>query len=159
MIRGIFGTIVGLLVAFVVIAVTDAINHRLYPPPEAIRTAAMKQDFVALRAAVKEWLPNAPLLTQILVPTGWIVGTFLGAITAAGIARARPLVPVLIVGGLVWLATMANLRMLPHPAWMAACGLIGIPLAALTAFGLTPRRAALAGPQPYDMRKKNMACK
>ena len=58
MLRIILGTIAGVVVAFVVIFAIDAVNHALYPPPEAVRVAAEKFDFEAIQKAVREWLPQ-----------------------------------------------------------------------------------------------------
>jgi len=158
MIRGILSTLVGLFVAFAVIAAMDWINHKLYPPSAAIAAAAAQQDFSALRVAVKDWLTTAPQMALILIPIGWVAGAFWGALVAAWISRPRSLPPALVVGALVVLATIANLLMIPHPAWIAVAGLAGIPLASVTAWSLLPRSQIPSGPQPYDMRKKNMAC-
>jgi hypothetical protein len=157
MIRGIVGTILGLLVAVAVIIGMELLGHALYPPPAEIRAAMEKRDYAAMKAAVAEYLPRAPLMALILVPVGWVAGAFWGALAATGISRGRSIVPALIVGGLVLAGTVMNLLMIPHPGWMFAAGLVGVPLAALAAWWLWPK-ASTSGPQPYDMREKNVAC-
>ena len=148
MLRSILATIAGLLVAAATVGAIHAINHRLYPPSEAIRAAAEKQDFQALRPAVEEWLRTAPQMALILVPVGWVAGAFWGALVATLIARIRWPIPALVIAGFLLLATAMNLAMLPHPVWMAIAGLAGIPAAAITAWwlggrgrGTCPRRA------------------
>jgi uncharacterized membrane protein YoaK (UPF0700 family) len=155
MIRTISATIAGVVLAFVVIALMDKINHTLNPPSEAIVAAAAERDMDAVRHAVQDWLKTAPQMALILIPVAWIAGAFWGALLASWIARRRSILPALVVGAVVLLATIANLRMLPHPAWIAIVGLGGIPPAALTAWWLIPRSKL---PRPYDMREKNMAC-
>jgi hypothetical protein len=140
------------------VGATEYVNHRIYPPSEAIREAATKQDFRALRPAVEEWLKSAPRMALILIPVAWVAGAFWGALAATWISRVRWPVPALIIAVVLLLVTAGNLAMIPHPAWMAAAGLLGIPAAALTAWWLLPKPAAPSGPQPYDMREKGMAC-
>ena len=158
MLRSILGTIVGLVIAGSVVGVTDFVNHTLYPPSEAVRSAAAAQDFAALRQAVGEWLKTAPRTALILVPVGWIAGAFCGALAATAIARARGPIPALVIAGFLLVATAMNLKMIPHPLWVAVAGLVGIPAAALAGWWFVPKRPVSTQPQPYDMRKKNMAC-
>lgn len=158
MLRSIVGTIAGLLVAAAVVAAIDYVNHRLYPPSDAIRAAAAKQDFEALRPAVEEWLKTAPQMALILVPVGWVAGAFWGALVATLIARIRWPIPAIVIAGLVLLGAAMNLAMFPHPLWIAVGGVVGIPVAAITAWWLVPLPSVPTAPQPYDMRQKNMAC-
>lgn len=158
MLRSILGTIVGLVVAFVVVAATDSVNHRLYPPSAAIREAAAKQDFRALGPAVEEWLKSAPRMALILIPVAWVAGAFCGSLAATWISRVRRPIPAMVIAAFLLLGTAMNLAMIPHPAWMAVVGLIGIPAAALAAWWLVPKPPLLEEPQPYDMRQKGMAC-
>jgi hypothetical protein len=157
MIRSIVAVLIGMVVAIAGISAIDALNHAIYPPPESLVAAAKRRDFDAVRRAATEWLPIAPTGALVLVPAGWIIGTFLGALTA-GIIAPRSRMPPLIVGGLIFVATAANLMMLPHPVWIAAVGLVGVSLAAIVAMWLTSRLQSPGNPQPYDMREKNMAC-
>ena len=158
MIRYILGTGAGIVVAMVVLVVIDAVNHALYPPPEAVRVAAEKFDFPAIQKAFVEWLPHAPRMALILSPVAWVAGSFWGALTATAIARGRSGIPAAIVGGLIFAGTIMNLRSVPHPTWIALAGLLGVPAAAWAAWWLWPKSPAAIGPQPYDMREKNMAC-
>ena len=157
MIRSIAGVVVGIVIAMALIGAFDVVNHSIYPPPESITAAAKKGDYAAVREAVNAWLPTAPLGALVLHPIGWMVGTFVGALAAAWIARRAPLVHALIVGAFPLLGTIVNLLMIPHPAWIVAAGIVGVPLAAIAA-GLVAPRPKPASPRPYDMREKNMAC-
>src|SRR5262245_7734622 len=157
MLRIIFGTLAGVAVAFVVLMAVDAVNHALYPPPKAVRVAAEKWDSPALQQAVRDWLPQAPPMALILIPVAWVAGSFWGALVGTWISRCKSYIPATIVGGLILVGTIMNLRAIPHPTWIALAGLIGVPAAAAAAWRLWPKPPA-AGPQPYDMREKNMAC-
>jgi hypothetical protein len=158
MIRSILATVAGLVIAVSVIAATDWFNHRFYPPPDSVLAAAKQGDFDAIRQAVTEWRPIAPQMALILIPVAWVAGSFWGALAATIINRKRSLIPALIVGSLVLLASVANLRKLPHPTWIAVSGLLGVPLAAGCAWWLIPQATPPSGPRPYDMREKKMAC-
>ena len=158
MIRYIAGTVVGLVIAFAVIIGMEALGHTLYPPPAAIRTAMEKGDYAAMKTAMAQYLPRAPLMALILLPVGWVAGTFWGALAATAISRGRSIIPALIIGGFIFAVTVMNLVMIPHPAWMTLAGLAGVPAGAIVAWWLWPKSPATAGPQPYDMRDKNMAC-
>ena len=157
MLRIILGTFVGVAVAFAVLMAVDAVNHLVYPPPEAIRVAAEKFDFVTLQKAVNDWLPQAPLMALILVPVAWVAGSFWGALAGTAITRGKSYIPALIVGGLILAGTVMTLRAIPHPTWVALSGVVGVPAAAWVAWLLWPKPAP-PGPQPQDMRTKNMAC-
>jgi hypothetical protein len=159
MMRFTLGTVIGIVVAFAVLMGIELLSHALYPPPDAIRVAIEKHDYAAMRSLVKDYFPKAPLMALVLIPVAWVAGTFLGALAATGISRGRSIVPAIIVGGLILAGTIANLMMIPHPLWMTLAGVLGVPAAAIVAWWLWPKApAAAAGPQPYDMREKNMAC-
>ncbi len=51
------------------------------------------------------------------------------------------------IGGLVLAATVANLVMLPHPAWVAVVGPLGIVVATWLAAEVVRRRQRLADPR------------
>src|SRR5262245_14716156 len=157
MLRIILGTLVGVVVAFVVLMAVEYISHLIYPPPEAVLVAAEKWDFPAMQKAVREWLPQAPLMALILIPVAWVAGSFWGALVGTAITRGRSYIPATIVGGLILVGTIMNLRSIPHPTWIALSGLLGVPAAAWVAWLLWPKPAP-PGPQPQDMRTKNMAC-
>ncbi len=157
MVRGIIGTVVGLVVAFAVIVSVHFVSHLLYPPPEAIRTAMHHNDYAAMRMAAAEYFPRAPWMALVLIPVAWVAGSFWGTLAATAITRGKTCVPAIVIGGFLLLGTVMNLRMIPHPLWIAVSGLAGVPAAALVAWWLWLKSPA-AGPQPYDMRQRNMAC-
>ncbi|MDX1943856.1 MAG: hypothetical protein SFU86_00500, partial [Pirellulaceae bacterium] len=156
--RGILAAVAGLALAFGVIFVIQFVGQFVYPPPETIRAAAAKGDFAAVNQAIADWLPTAPLGALIIPPLSWVTGTFLGTLAAAAIAGRNRFLYAGIVGGLALAATIANLVQIRHPTWMAVAGLVGVPLAAVAGAMIAPRGQP-AGPRPFDMREKNMACK
>jgi hypothetical protein len=157
MVRSIVGVIIGIAVVFSLIIGIEWIGHTLYPPPESIRAAMQSGDHDAMQAAVAAYLPTAPTGALLFPPLAWIVGTFFGGLTAAIITSRKPMLHAALVATLPLVGTIANLALIPHPAWMWAAGLIGVPLGAIAA-GLLGPRGMPADPQPQDMREKNMAC-
>ena len=155
--RSILAVVVGTFTAVILIVLFDIANHALYSPPAAVAEAMARGDKNAMAAAVKDWLPHAPLGALILVPAGWIVATFIGSLAAGLIAKHRLLTHALLAAALPLAGAAANLWMIPHPVWIAFVGLSGMPLAAVLG-GLVASHCKPAGPRPYDMRVKNMAC-
>ena len=97
MLRRVLGTVAGVVLAIVVTSLWEMTAHYLMPPPPTRLDAA----------------PGAPTLALVIV--GYGVATFLGALTAARLARADW--AALIVGGLMAVSVIALVVMMPHPIW------------------------------------------
>lgn len=117
--RSILAVVLGIVVAGLVVAGIEAVAHALNPPPPGLRGA----DAATLMAA----MPTPALVNVVLA---WALGSIAGGFVAAKVSRAHPRGAALAVGlGMVALIAV-NLLMLPHPAWMMACGLLlPVPLA------------------------------
>jgi hypothetical protein len=155
--RSVAGVVLGAALALGLISAIDAINHRIYPPPESVVAASKAGDMTALAEAIAQWLPEAPVGALAMLPVAWIGGTFFGSSLAAWVAPRAHLLHALLAGLLPFLGTIAALWMIPHPAWLTLAGLLGVPLAAVAA-GVIRQRFTQPSVQPYDMREKNMAC-
>ncbi len=132
-VRGVLAVIAGIVLAMLMVAVIESIGHAVYPPPESLDFTKPDQ--------VREYIEKLPLGAFLFVLTGWIGGTFCGGLVAAWIGRTKPMVFSMIVGAFVLAATIANLTMIPHPAWMAIIGILGIVVAAVLAGTLLRPRA------------------
>lgn len=132
MIRHLAAPIAGIVCGAAVVAAVEAVGHALFPfaPPRNAEPAA-------LRAA----MASAPLGALISVLVAWWLGAFAGAWTAVKIAPGRPTLHAAIVAGVLLLATVTNLIMLPHPWWMAVGGPAGIVVAVVLGCRLAQRRA------------------
>ena len=119
------GIVLGTITAFVLVGVIEAIGERVFPTPAGIDLRSP--------AVLETYVQRLPAGALAFVLAAWIVGTFLGALVAARIARPRAVLAAAIVGALVLAATIANVAMIPHPAWMIAVGVAGIVVAALVA--------------------------
>lgn len=122
MIRSIGAIVAGAVVALALIAGIDALGHRVYPLPQGVDWRDPN--------VVKQVVSALPTGAFLFAMTSWIVAAFAGAWLAARLAPSRGSLHGSLVGALVLAATIANLLMIPHPAWVVAGGLIGVPLCA-----------------------------
>lgn len=117
----ILGVVAGVAVAMGIVLLVDGAAHRLSPPPAGLDTS----DPDAVRAA----LARTPLAALALMVLGWTVAAGVGAFVGSRIDPRRQPGPGLVVAGVFLAATIANLAMLPHPAWMWVGPLVLVPLA------------------------------
>ena len=116
--RNIAAAIAGIAIAIGLVWAIESFGHSIYPPPEGLDFA----DADAMRA----YTSSLPIGALLFVAAAWFVGTLAGTYAACRIGTASPLVFVLIVGGLMLVATTINLLMIPHPHWFSALGIIAI---------------------------------
>lgn len=124
-IRYVLAILAGVGVAFLLVAGIETIGHQAYPPP-----AGLDFSNAAQLAAYVQALPPGALL---LVLAAWAIAAFAGGVVACAIARNRAFLCAGIIGAAILLAAAANLSMLPHPAWFAACAIAAILLATVLA--------------------------
>lgn len=118
-VRIVLGVVAGVVVAFLCIWLIEMVVHSVNGTAEGVDLG--NSDEVARMAAAQ------PVTVLLLVLAGWFAGALLGAWTAnavAGLGRAG-----WIVAGLVVVAGVATMVMIPHPWWMWA-GAVALPLAA-----------------------------
>ena len=114
MIRTVLSVIAGIVVAFAIVFISDALFHALVPsaPPPAD---------TGNREAMAAYVAGQPIGVLIALLAAWALGAFAGSALAAHLAR-RGEMPGWIVTGLFLLATAANFMMVPHPMWMVVLG-------------------------------------
>lgn len=127
--RSVLAVITGCVVAFVVVALVESWGHWVYPLPRDLDLTQPER--------LAEFIQTLPAGAFGFVLAAWFLGTFVGGVTAALIARRRPFVTTGIVAGVVLLATAANLYLIPHPLWFAVTGIAGILAAWLLAGAMT----------------------
>ncbi|MGI8672468.1 MAG: hypothetical protein ACR2LU_07645 [Luteitalea sp.] len=135
--RSTLAIVAGLVIAFGLVATIEAIGHAIYPVQ-----AFDADDPERIRAA----MASLPLGALVIVVAAWWIASFTGGAIAAALARHRPLLHAGAIGGLVLAATVANLVMLPHPAWVAIVGPLGIVVATGLAAEVVRRRQRLPDP-------------
>lgn len=118
--RRILAVLAGIVVAFVVVMLTDLLVGGIFPPPPGTDV----RDPESMAAAIGAM----PVIALALMVIGWGVASAVGAFVAVRITPERRRSAGHLVALLLLIATMANLAMLPHPAWMWVAALIAVPL-------------------------------
>lgn len=131
LLRTFLAIVVGCLSAFALIAVIEMVGHALFPVPGRVDMSTRETMLVPAQIPL-------PALLSVLV--AWSVATFVGGLIAALIAPSKPRVYAGLVGAVVLLGAIANMLMLPHPAWFAIAAVLGIVAAAWAAGALAARR-------------------
>jgi hypothetical protein len=121
----------GIIAGFVIVRLFDHFSHQYYdqdimnslPNPQEVEPEVYMN-------ALSEMIAKLPFISLFLVMAGWLVGGFVGGSVAAKFTEGNWKRNALTVGFILFLATLANLLMIPHPRWMSIFGLMGIlPLA------------------------------
>ncbi|TXH77228.1 MAG: hypothetical protein E6Q88_01800 [Lysobacteraceae bacterium] len=122
MLRLLFGVIVGLIVAWLLMSLFEFGSMALHPPGPHFDPS--KPESIALHVA------NAPASAMLLVLAGWLSAAFCGGWVAAKLAHFRGALAALTIGALVTAGVVLMNAMVKHPAWMYALGaLLPVPLA------------------------------
>lgn len=114
--RLLLSVVLGLVVGSAVNMGLILISGKVIPPPAGADVATME----GLKASLHLFEAKHfvfPFLAHAL-------GTLAGAFVAGLLAPSRSVVPAYVVGGLFLLAGVANVIMLPAPAWFSAVDLV-----------------------------------
>ena len=122
MVKNIVAGFAGIIVAGLLVWLVEMLGHTVYPPPTDINFA----DADAMRA----YIDTLPIGALLFVAAAWFIGTLGGTFLACKLGDAKPMIYAIVVGGLMLVATVANLIMIPHPLWFSILGVIGILVAA-----------------------------
>jgi hypothetical protein len=112
--RRVGAVIVGMIVAFLLVAGAEGIAHKTYPPPPGTNMQDMAQ--------VKAFVATLPLSVLLIVLTGWLIATFVATWLAARIAGTP--MPGYIVGALLLCAGIANAFIIPQPVWFSIASIV-----------------------------------
>lgn len=126
--RKIGATILGFVVAFVLISLVHLVSARFYPVPEGLM-----QD----KEAMNRHIASLPIGAFIFVLVAYAIGTVGGVMAATRVGRSP--VPGYIVGALLLAGSFFNLMTYEHPAWFWVAN-IAIVIGAT--YGLTRGDAA-----------------
>lgn len=131
--RGIVAVIAGLVAAFAVVFVLEALGHMVFPPPSGL-DISKPEDQARMMEAI-------PLGAKIAVVVAWFFGTLAGAIVAARVGL-RPHYA-WAIAAITILLSVVTTTMFPHPAWMTVSAVVLPVLAATLAIRVSrPRQPA-----------------
>jgi putative effector of murein hydrolase LrgA (UPF0299 family) len=112
--RRIGAVIVGVIVAFLIVAGVEGIAHKIYPPPPGTNMQDMTQ--------VKAFVATLPLSVLLIVLAGWLLATFVATWLAARIAGTP--IPGYVVGAVLLCAGIANAFIIPQPVWFSIASFV-----------------------------------
>jgi hypothetical protein len=112
----------GLLIGLLVVMLGDGVSATVAPLPAGVDA----QDPAALRAVMDQ----IPVLGFVVLLAAVALAGVAGAWVAARLSLSAHMRNAMIVGALLWAATIVNLFTLPHPVWFAVLSvLIVLPAA------------------------------
>lgn len=126
MLRNILAGVTGVVVAILIVFLSDELSHMMYPMPAGLDPANTED--------LRDYIATLPLGASLMVMGGWVVATFVGAVVADRIGNARSWKYPTLVGGVMFAATTTNLILIPHPHWFTAVSLAAILLSAWLAW-------------------------
>jgi hypothetical protein len=130
MIRNLAAAVAGVIVAMVAIQLVQMLGHLVYPPPADIEFGEPEQ--------VREFMATLPVGSILFVGAAWFVGTFVGTVAGALVARSGAVPYAIVVGGFVLAGAILMLVVIPHPWWFTIAAPLSIIAAAILAGLLAP---------------------
>ena len=116
--RKIGAGVLGVIVAVALGWVVETVGHTIYPPPADL-------DF-GNTDVMRAYIDTLPLGALLTVALAWFLGSLGGTFVACRIGSARPLIYLLVVGGMMFAGAAFNLTIIPHPIWFSVLGIVGI---------------------------------
>jgi hypothetical protein len=129
--RWVGAIVLGLIVAFAVTFGIELVNSQIFPLPPGTDY----RDASAMRAAMAA-LPERAL---ILVLVGWFAAAVAGSWVAVRVAQGDRK-PAWVLGALLMIAAVANMRLFPHPIWFWVIGIVLYPVAIMVGVGLGTKK-------------------
>ena len=118
--KNVLATIAGFIAASLIVYLIEHIGWKFFPLPDTINPMDAE--------SLKQNIDLIPKGSMIFVILAHAIGTFSGLILAGFISK-KSLIPSYIVGGLMILATITNLVMIPSPIWFIILDLFGVIMA------------------------------
>ena len=135
MARLIGGIVAGILAAFAAVWIIDLVGHMIYPLPSDIAMRSFEE--------VGAYIQSMPPGALAFVLAAWFAGALVGGLVAALISERHW--TVWLIAGLVAVAGLVNILMIPHPV-LLQIGAIAAPLlGGLVASQITRNRLAGRG--------------
>jgi len=119
-VKAILTGITGAISAFVAIYLIESIGHVIYPPPENLDWNNAD--------IVKSYVESLPIGALLFVLVGWFGGVVVGGSVVRLMMPEKTLLLTSVVAGLVEVATIMNVTMIPHPEWFGIVAWLGVPI-------------------------------
>ncbi len=147
-VRGVLAVVAGCLAAAAMMVIFESLGQVAFPRPAPLDPAKP--------GTIAEVMKAMPAGAFAFVLMGWAAGTLLGSSIAARLSPAWSLGCGMVVGGLMLGASVANMVMIPHPAWVWVVGvLLFLPTAFVGAtLGSARHNFPPAGPPPEVARSR-----
>lgn len=124
MARNVISLILGLVVAFVVIAAIQSINFSLFPIPPEIN----QNDSEAMNA----FISTLPFAAHFIVYIAHVVGTLVSVFVASKVTQSHHVHIAYVIAGFLLIMSIINITQMPHPTWFVICDTLSyIPCAIL----------------------------
>jgi hypothetical protein len=119
----------GCAAGIAVIFVMDMLGHQMFPPPPELSLQNPED--------LKKFIALMPVGAFLLLLGGAFLGSFVGGIVSAWIARENKFMNVIIVGVVLTALGVLNFMMIPHPMWFMIASLVIYFAGALGGYKLT----------------------
>ena len=120
----ILAIVVGLIAGWLIVALGDIVNHKLYPPPAGLDPSD--------KEALSAFVSSLPAIAFVVMIAGWAISAFTGGLVTGKITKGKWQVYSLITGGILLLASIGNMILIPHPIWVTGITIaMYLPLAYL----------------------------
>lgn len=135
MVRNVVATLLGVLLAFLVVMGFEWLGHRIWPWPSNLDW--QNSSAVAAQIAAR------PLTSLYWLLLGWLVALSVGVMSCARIHATQARWPQWCTATVFALAVVSNFLVLPHPTWFVAVSCLSLAAGAWAAIAfaskLTPR--------------------
>ncbi len=138
--RNILALLAGIVAGGVAIALIQALNARLFPPPAGL-------DFRDQAAAAK-YMGTLPVGAFLMVLLSYLIGFTLAVFLAIRLSLSSPERQGLLATMFFGAASVMNLMSLPHPMWFWIANLVVLMVAAWLG-GILGRKKDSAAQRPY----------
>lgn len=105
--RRIGAVLLGNVIAVAIVQIAELGVHAISPPPPGMSMRNME--------TIKAHVAALPTSALLLVLAGWLIGTFLGAWTAAKVGRTP--ITAYVVGAILFVLGAYNAIVFPQPIW------------------------------------------
>ena len=118
MLKNILSVIIGVVGGSMTVFAIQRFSSFLHPLPPDL-------DFFD-PIAFKEFIASLPMTALLLVILSHVLGAFLGSFFTARLAKSQKFNLGLLTTFILFIATISNFSMIPHPMWMMVVDLLGV---------------------------------